>query len=250
MSDQINILIVEDEILLAQDLQLRLENNNDYKAISAQSYEEAIELLVTSKVDFLIIDITLKGDKTGIDLAAKVNETFKLPFIFLTSHADQQTFDKAKLVKPNAYLLKPFNDRMISMSIDLALSNFDSSNEIAQGNQENISKENEIPHDKPLYIKQDSIYKKISAKDIIYLEADGNYTVLHTKEKKYTYSMVLRKIQEKLHFPFFLRIHRSYIINTDYVTSFESNSITLDNRYKLPVSKQNRDEMFKHFEIL
>ncbi|NME70383.1 LytR/AlgR family response regulator transcription factor [Flammeovirga aprica] len=245
MSNQIHILIVEDEVLLAQDLQLRLETNSGYKTILAQSYTEAVEVLSTSKIDFLIIDITLKGQRSGIDLAATVNESFHIPFIFLTSHSDQKTFENAKLFRPNAYLLKPFNDRMISMSIDLALEppkdspHYESG--AVQGNGTVL---------KPLYIKQDNIYKKVNIEDIMYLEADSNYTVIHTKDVNYTYSMVMRKIQEKLKYPFFLRIHRSYIININYVTSFDSNSIILDERYKLPVSKQNRDEMFKHFEIL
>ncbi|KXX68079.1 LytTR family DNA-binding domain-containing protein [Flammeovirga sp. SJP92] len=250
MSNLINILIIEDEILLAQDLQLRLESTNNYKTTIAQSYEEAIKILVTSKIDFLIIDITLKGDKSGIDLAEKVNEKFHLPFIFLTSHADQQTFDKAKLVKPHAYLLKPFNDRMISMSIDLALSNFTSNEEEEQEKAvASVEEENEVPQ-KPLFIKQDNVFKKVDIKDIVYLEADSNYTIVHTLEHDYTYSQVLKKFQEKLSQSFFLRIHRSYIINTDYVTSFEYNSITLNNNLKLPVSKQNKDEVFKRFQTI
>lgn len=71
MIKQINILIVEDEILLAKDLQLRLENNKNYKTTIAQSFENAIKILITEKIDFLIIDITLRGSRSGIDLAKK-----------------------------------------------------------------------------------------------------------------------------------------------------------------------------------
>lgn len=245
MTEQINILIVEDEILLAKDLQLRLENNKSYKTTIAQSFEDAIKVLITSSIDFLIIDITLKGNKTGIDLAKKINEKFKLPFLFLTSHADQNTFNKAKLVNPHAYLLKPFNDRMISMSIELALSNFNNSQLDKEENQEADKKE-----DKSLFLKKDNIFHKVKLSDIIYFEADSNYTRLHTKEGLFFYSTVLKNIQEKFSQSIFLRIHRSYIINLNYVTSFESNAVLLDQQYSLPISKGYKDEVFKHFEMI
>ncbi|WP_044211623.1 LytTR family DNA-binding domain-containing protein [Flammeovirga sp. OC4] len=250
MNNQINILIVEDEILLAQDLQLRLESNNDYKTTVVQSYDEAIKVLFTTKMDFLIIDITLKGEKTGIDLANSVNENFNLPFIFLTSHADQQTFDQAKLAKPHAYLLKPFNDRMISMSIDLAISNFNS----ALMEEDTEAEEQTSPTNKnspdSLFIKHDNKFKKVAISDIIYLEADSNYTIIHTQEMDYTYAIVLKKIQEKINHPNFLRIHRSYIINTNYVTAFENNAVTLNEDHQLPVSRQHKDEMYRRFQMI
>lgn len=249
MTKQINILIVEDEILLAKDLQLRLENNKNYKTTIAQSFENAIKVLITEKIDFLIIDITLKGSKSGIDLAEKVNEKFNLPFLFLTSHADQQTFDRAKLVQPHAYLLKPFNDRMISMSIELALSNFNS-NQFEKEEENTFQEENNTELDKVLYLKKDNTFQKVKLRDIIYLEANSNYTLLHTKEADYVYATVLKKIQEKLSDDLFMRIHRSYIINTHYVTSFENNNVILDERFKLPISKQNKEEVFKRFQTI
>lgn len=246
MIKQINILIVEDEILLAKDLQLRLENNKNYKTTIAQSFENAIKILITEKIDFLIIDITLRGSRSGIDLAKKVNEKFNLPFLFLTSHADQQTFDRAKLVQPHAYLLKPFNDRMISMSIELALSNYN--NLLLEQEEETFVEEENTELEKVLFLKKDNTFQKIKLKDIIYLEANSNYTLLHTKEDDYVYATVLKKIQEKLSDNLFVRIHRSYIINTHYVTSFENNNVVLDGRFKLPISKQNKEEVFRRFQ--
>ncbi|NLR92096.1 LytR/AlgR family response regulator transcription factor [Flammeovirga agarivorans] len=241
---QINILIVEDEILLAQDLQIRLQKSGKYKTHTADSFDEAIKVLLTTKIDFLIIDITLKGDKSGIDLAKKVNEKLKLPFLFLTSHADQVTFEQAKVVCPSAYLLKPFNDREISMSIDLALSNFN------QQTLEEDSEPNEEAVQEYLFLKKDNAFQKVMVEDIIYLEAQSNYTYFHTKTEKFMYAIVLKKIIEKLPQDQFIRVHRSFVVNKKCITGFSNNAVTLDEHYEVPVSKQNKEMVFKLFNTV
>lgn len=135
---------------------------------------------------------------------------------------------------------------MISMSIELALSNYN--NLLLEQEEETFVEEENTELEKVLFLKKDNTFQKIKLKDIIYLEANSNYTLLHTKEDDYVYATVLKKIQEKLSDNLFVRIHRSYIINTHYVTSFENNNVVLDGRFKLPISKQNKEEVFRRFQ--
>ncbi len=114
-------LIVEDEVIIAEDIRQILISIG-YEVVGiATKYSRAIEMLRTMEVDFVLIDIILGGAKSGIDLAADINEHHKIPFIFLTSHADAATVKRAKEVKPNAYLLKPFTRDDIFATLEIAL---------------------------------------------------------------------------------------------------------------------------------
>jgi CheY-like chemotaxis protein len=119
MTQKIKILIVEDEIMIAEDIALRLTDMGYQAAATFDNVDDAVTFLTQNAVDILLLDISLKGDKTGLDLAGIVNEQFHIPFIFLTSLANDQVVEQAKLVSPAAYLFKPFYDPQISRAIEM-----------------------------------------------------------------------------------------------------------------------------------
>lgn len=122
---KVKLLVVEDEIILAQDIAHRLETMN-YEVVGiAPSAEKALEFLSRHPdIDMALLDIILKGDQDGIELARTINLLHHIPFIFLTSHADTHLVERAKSVRPYAYILKPFNDRQVNVAIELALVNY------------------------------------------------------------------------------------------------------------------------------
>jgi len=123
-SDEIHILIVEDEPLIAEDIASIL-NAIDYKVAGiAHNSEKAIQLLETKNIDIAILDINIKGDRNGIELAELINNNYKIPFLYLTSYADKATIDKAKQTMPYGYLLKPFREKELFSSIEMALFRF------------------------------------------------------------------------------------------------------------------------------
>ncbi|MFK7809576.1 MAG: response regulator [Saprospiraceae bacterium] len=123
-TDEIRILIVEDEPLIAEDIASNL-NATDYKVAGvAYNSDKALRLLREEIIDIAILDINIKGDKSGIDLAHIINEQYKIPFIYLTSYADKATVDKAKQTMPYGYLLKPFREKDLFSSIEMALFRF------------------------------------------------------------------------------------------------------------------------------
>lgn len=252
-STNIKLLIVEDEVLLAQDIALRLSKLK-YQVVSmAHSAEQAIELLKAhSDIDVVILDIMIHGDKDGIDLAKIINTTYHIPFIFLTSHADKQIVARAKKVNPYSYLLKPFNDRQISIAIEMALSNFSKNAPVKDLLKEHKpdEQENEILKIKDsLFLKKNNRYERVYLSDILFLEADSNYTTIYTKADKFIYSMVLKKLEEKLPKTMFLRVHRSYIVNMQSVEGFEGNQLNINNQ-KVPVSKSHHNEVFSFFKVI
>lgn len=115
------ILVVEDEAIVAADIQDRLEVLGYEVAGWATTGEEALELARTESPDLLLMDIMLKGPMNGIQAAQQVRESMSLPVIFLTANSDDAVLDQAKFSEPFAYLLKPFEERQLRTNIEMAL---------------------------------------------------------------------------------------------------------------------------------
>ncbi len=120
---EINILIVEDEPIIAADIESALEKN-DYKIIDVvYSLKDALESLKNTVPDLAILDINLSGGMEGITIAEIIKANYQIPFVFLTSYSDKATLDKAKHTKPSGYLVKPFSEASLFTTIEIALYN-------------------------------------------------------------------------------------------------------------------------------
>jgi signal transduction histidine kinase/CheY-like chemotaxis protein len=113
-------LIVEDEHLVALDLQVRLKHMGHQPDV-AYSGEEAVQKATQNKFDLLLMDIKLKGALDGIEAAKVIRETFDVPIIYLTAYADNHTLDRARYTEPYGYILKPFQERELKAAIEMAL---------------------------------------------------------------------------------------------------------------------------------
>lgn len=119
------ILIVEDEVFVADLLSQILVKIGYELTEHASSYEEAIQKFGDSIFDLVLLDITLGGDKTGIDVANFIRLKSDVPYIYLSSHADSETLEMAKKTMPYAYLVKPFNQNDVFAAIEVAFNNYD-----------------------------------------------------------------------------------------------------------------------------
>ncbi|MGV7929566.1 MAG: ATP-binding protein [Spirochaetota bacterium] len=115
------IFIVEDEKIVSRDLQNVLESMGYGIAGVATSGEEAVEAISGLRPDIVLMDIMLKGEMDGIDAAEKVRADFDVPVIYLTAYADDTTLQRAKITEPYGYLIKPFDERDLSIAIEMAL---------------------------------------------------------------------------------------------------------------------------------
>ena len=132
MSNKLKVLIVEDEPVIAENISIYLDNNDFEVSAIAYDSEEAFQQLKTNTPDAAILDINLESDQDGIDIAAFINKEIQIPFLFLTSYSDKNTLDKAKQVKPSGYIVKPFNEKTLLASLEIAISNFASEKNSAQ----------------------------------------------------------------------------------------------------------------------
>ncbi len=127
---EIRVLIVEDEPVIAENIAHYL-NNNDFNVCGiAYDDDEAIDFLEKNSADAVVLDINLESKMNGIDIAHLINTKYTLPFVFLTSYADRKTIEQAKLVKPWGYIVKPFNEKTILATLEIAISNFAQANKV------------------------------------------------------------------------------------------------------------------------
>ena len=117
------ILIVEDEPLIAEDIAEILQKNEFVVTNIAYSKEFALSELSTNLPDMALLDINLNNKMDGIEIAQIIQANYQIPFIFITSYSDKNTLEKAKLTEPSGYIVKPFNERTLLASLEIAISN-------------------------------------------------------------------------------------------------------------------------------
>jgi PAS domain S-box-containing protein len=118
---KLKVMIVEDEIIVAKDIQ-RILTKLGYEAHPPfSSAQKALDAIETVKPDFILLDINLRGSEMdGIDLAKQIHEHYHIPFLFLTAFSDKSTLDRAKLTEPYGYIIKPFEEDDIRSAIEIA----------------------------------------------------------------------------------------------------------------------------------
>ncbi|MBE9183902.1 response regulator [Microcoleus sp. LEGE 07076] len=118
----INILIVEDELLIAKNLSLKLEKLGYQIVGIVSSGADAIDRAVEMKPDLILMDIVIKGEIDGIETAAIINQKLDIPIIYTTAYADDETLQRAENTGSYGYLLKPFKERELHATIKIVLS--------------------------------------------------------------------------------------------------------------------------------
>ena len=116
-----NILVVEDEGIIAEDIRVTLERVGHNVVAVCASGEEAIGLVDEHPPDLVLMDIHLAGAVDGIETAARIRSRHDLPIIYLTAYADSETLLRAKETGPFAYLVKPFDEKDLKPAIELTL---------------------------------------------------------------------------------------------------------------------------------
>lgn len=115
------ILLVEDDDIIAKVEDWRLKNLGYEVAGRAISGAEAMELVVNTKPDLVLMDINIQGEVDGIETAKRIKKQFSIPVVYVTSHSDGPTLDRAKATQPDGFVVKPFDDNDLRVAIELAL---------------------------------------------------------------------------------------------------------------------------------
>jgi len=115
------ILVVEDERVVARDIEKRLKKLGYVVPASVASGEAAVEKVAELQPDLVLMDIRLKGRMDGIEAAEQIRDDFDTPVIYLTAYVDDATLQRAKVTEPFGYIVKPFDERDLQVAIEVAL---------------------------------------------------------------------------------------------------------------------------------
>ncbi|MFN8286825.1 MAG: response regulator [Chitinophagales bacterium] len=230
----IRILIVEDESLVALDMSDMLTRLGYEVLPAAYSYDEAVAALQEHKPDLVLADINLSGEKTGIDLARFIRKEYAIPIVFITSHSDKGTVAEAAATQPNGYLVKPFSEEDLFTSVEVALSNF-------SGKAEESAKPSLI--NDSLFVKTDNHFVKVNVADILWLESDHNYLYIVTDKNKHIVRSNFKDFLTHLPATDFMQVHKSYIINLKKIEALSHTEVVL-NKTAIPLSRNYKDELF------
>ena len=248
---KVKVLVVEDEILVAESIAAVLKKHDFEVCDIADSAGEALRLFTIHQPDIVLLDIKIKGEHDGIYVAGKIRQENPIPLIFLTSLVDQTTVEKARETKPSAYMVKPFNESELKIAIEMAIYNY-ANNKVATSTADQVQESSEDGHylvNEGIFVKNNFRFEKVSFSDINWLEADNNYARIVTADKKYLLTLTLGALHDKLQDPTFLRVHRSYAINMEKVEAFEGNHLFVDGT-QIPISRGYKEDVLRHFRII
>src|SRR3954467_14675812 len=193
--EKLNIFIVEDESIVAKDIQNSLTKLG-YNVIGfANNGNDAIERITELIPDLVLMDIMIKGNLTGIDVSEKIKEKMNIPVIFLTAYADEATLSRAKITEPYGYILKPFKEIDLHSTIEMAIYKHQKDTALLKERdflyslvENKDEKGNDI-----LFVKSNSRLVKLYLKDIYYVEALKDYVIINTEHAKYTVHSTMKE---------------------------------------------------------
>ena len=224
----LRILIVEDEVLIAETIRLYLRERGHQVTDCCISYQEAVAAYRRRKPDLVIIDIRLYGEKSGIDLARFLRlQKERTPFIFLTSQHDQRIFQLALSTTPHGYLAKPIQKESLWTTVDTAY---------------RLHRQNEAPKSLSVITLFDGTTKhRVREQEIVCVKSEHVYSNVQLTDgrdilMRVPLSQFLKKVQSTL----LLQCHRSYIVNTGHIQAWDNDSVTLSNGAVVPVSRSRR----------
>lgn len=223
-SEMDKILIVEDEVLIAEhikDTLMELGFNQIYLAHTRVEAETFLK--EESSLSLAILDIRLHGASDGIEIGKQIKEVYGIPFLFLTAQSDASTIEKAVGANPTGYLTKPFKKHDVQAAVLLALRATKQSHLEFNDGWEKV---------------------KLHYNEILYVLSDGNYIRIFTEQKQFLVRHSLAWFLEQVPPTLFQRSHRSTAVNLTKIKSLSSVEVLVA-KEKLPVSRSNYKSLVK-----
>lgn len=246
MHAPVKILVVEDQVIISAKIAKMLtEIGYEVSGIFMKG-EQAIIAVQQNKPDLIIMDIQLKGKLDGIDTAQIIQATHNIPIIFLTANSDRHHFNRAKETKPYAFLSKPFKQVDLQHALELTFQRL--AEQAAGGKEEEDSNGSFVLGDR-IFFRDNDRMKKLMIQDVLFFEADRNYSKLITSAKTYTLATTLKKIEDRIPSSHFLRVHRSFIVNCAHIDELGELYVMI-RKVRIPVSRSLKGQLVERLNII
>jgi DNA-binding LytR/AlgR family response regulator len=212
----LNVLVVEDEFLVAADIEESLLSLGYRVQNTVASGQAAIDEVEKNLPDVILMDIILKGEMNGIQAATKIQQKHNVPIIYLTANADIGTVEKAKISLPYGYIIKPFTDKELQTNIEIARFKFenDVKSKIESDQFNRFFNRGDDKETEQLIVDAIDGLEKINLPDIYFVEQDGDQCLIHLLNDSIVVKGSLVDIEHRLPADSFLRVSKDHIINT------------------------------------
>ncbi len=206
----LRVYVLEDEIITQEVLKQSLESLNCIVVGMQTNAEKALKEIHKLSPDLAILDIRVEGDKTGIWLGNQI----ETPVIYLTAFSDDKNIKEAINTNPIAYIQKPFQDKDLFIALELVKA--------------------KLSIKRKIVVKEKNLSVKIDIENILYAKKEDHYLILHTHSGK---KIMRATVQEFLNqvTDDFLQVHRSYIVNKNFIAAFSTKIIKIAD-VEIPVS--------------
>jgi DNA-binding LytR/AlgR family response regulator len=216
-------LLVEDDPIYAIWLKVVLEDFGIKDITSETTVIKAVESCKVNQPDLIICDIFLEGKLTGVDLLKELQQ-YQIPIIIITNSRDKDLYNVVKKVQHVNYLVKPFQPLSLISVIENSFHELES------------SKNSKLNESFILIKNHENTYNKLFLSNILYLEADKNYTYIYSSEKKIALKKSLVSLLPDLD-NHFIRIHKSFIVNKIHIAFWNTQAVTLSNGVHLSLGR-------------
>ncbi len=237
----LRILIIEDNLIEANDICETLERAGHIVTTIARNYSEAMHSVRQTMPDLALVDIKLEDSSLdGISITKELRKDYQMPVLYLTASSEYETFQRAKRTQPAAYLLKPIRHAELALQIELAYYNY-------RINQVEV---NQLAPSNDLYVYLNKGYQRVAKDNIVFLEGGGAYVKLFLADPPIAHllSVNIGYLEQYLKTPNFYRLSRSVLINLNYLERLETESIIMRHApipLPLPKGSPNRTELLK-----
>lgn len=245
------VVIIENDSEDAKTIQNLLEkcNYSDISVIS--SSEKALNKIEKNIPDIILINLNLKKETNGIQIAEIIKQRYKKPIVFIIDDIDENIFNKAKEIKPYGLIFKPFNEKEIYATLEMAFYKykFDLEQKKELDIYKNIiSSKNE---NQCIFIKTEHGFNKVKLNDIFFVEALKDYVIINTKDNVFTTHSTMMKIQTILPKNDFVRVHRSFIVRIDKIFSIKYPNLIIEEKMKtIPIGGIYKKELYERLNIV
>ena len=230
----ISCIIVDDETIAREIIETHVSKINNIKVIaSCSNAMEAFNVISSHKIDLVFLDINMP-EISGISFAKSINKDIKI--IFTTAYRDYAV--EGFELKAVDYLLKPITFERLLKAVNTYFEVYSESyNKVVERTETNNF----------MFVRSDRRMIKIDFDAIIYIESYSDYIKIHLESETIVTRETISSIEAKLPTHAFIRIHRSYIISIDNITSFTNEHINIHNK-AIPISRSYKKEALKRLE--
>jgi len=229
----INVVIVEDDLFFLTFLESGLAKLGKYQVVGvADSVINAYNIIRAKSPDIVISDISLKGKNNGLELGHLIKDR-NIPILYITESQDAKIYHQAEEIPLSSFLIKPFHILTLDSTINSLFT---------------IKKAS--VYVKGLVYTVGGVKQLIANEEILYIEADKNYSMVYTEKGKFAFKLSIVKMMEKLQKNLFLRVHKSYVINLHKIRSFSltDSNIHIEN-HNIPIGRTYKKDVLEYLGI-